>query len=131
MGRKGQTICVDFDGVIHQYIHGEWRAGEIYGDAFEGAIEGLFKLKGRGFRVVIFTTRTVHEDQAALIREWFFEKAVAMELPYSGLFSTWRLTGSDEDFPFEITNEKIPAIAYVDDRAIRFVNWADTLRYFV
>lgn len=35
-------------------------------------------------------------------------------------------------FPdYEVTNTKPVAIAYVDDRAIRFVSWYDTLKYFI
>lgn len=31
----------------------------------------------------------------------------------------------------EVTSEKPPAIAYIDDRAIRFTNWEDVRKYFV
>ena len=31
--------------------------------------------------------------------------------------------------PMEVTNVKIPAFMYIDDRAIRFTNWSDIVNY--
>jgi len=30
-----------------------------------------------------------------------------------------------------ITNRKIPASIYIDDRGLRFTNWGDILKYFI
>jgi hypothetical protein len=90
------TVLVDFDGVIHRYSAG-WKDGSTYDSPMPGAKEALKSLTDEGYEVVIFSTRD--SDQ---IVKWL---------------EFW-------DFPeYKITNEKIPAVAIIDDRAIRFVNW--------
>ena len=103
-----KRIAVDFDGVIHSYDKG-WQDGSIYGDPISGAIEALEKLR-KEFAVFIFTTRA--GKQKLEIQSW---------LQKSGA-SFWN--------EIEITDKKEPAIAYIDDRAIRFTNWADIKKYF-
>lgn len=99
-----KTICVDFDGVIHKYSGG-WRDGDIYDPPMDGAREKINLLMDRGFKVVVLTART---DFVA-VRIWL----------------------KSYGFPdLEVTNVKPPAIAYIDDRAIRFTNWDDITRYF-
>ena len=56
MGGKGKTIAVDFDGVIHGYSKG-WQKGQIYDDPVPGAKEALEKLKSKGYRILIYSTR--------------------------------------------------------------------------
>lgn len=55
--------------------------------------------------VVVYTTRENHEA----VREWLKSSGFP-ELP--------------------ITSMKPKAIAYIDDRAIRFTNWDDIRKYF-
>ncbi len=102
---RGQTLAIDFDGVLHRYSKG-WQGGKIYDTAVEGAQTALKKLIDRGYQIVIYTTRAETEDDIEEIREW---------LRLEG-FVCWNC---------EITNRKPPAIAYIDDRAVRFTNWAD------
>jgi hydroxymethylpyrimidine pyrophosphatase-like HAD family hydrolase len=100
-----KTIATDFDGVIHRYSKG-WQDGLIYDPPMDGAIEKINMLIAKGFKVVVFTAR---EDLDA-VRDWL---------------SVW-------GFPtLEVTNQKIPAIAYIDDRAIRFTDWEDIIKYFI
>lgn len=89
-------LLVDFDGVIHKYRHG-WADGTAYDEPVEGAKETLEGLTNRGYEVVIFSTREERQI-AAWLR--------ANRFP-----------------PYPITNEKVPAVAIIDDRAIRFENW--------
>ena len=104
-GFNDRTICVDFDGVIHKYSKGYW-TGEIYDEPMEGAREVLWKWRNKGYRVVIFTARDPLQHQD--IKDWLLE---------------W-------DLPeLEVTNVKIPAFMYLDDRAIRFVHWEDAKNY--
>ena len=103
--KAGHTICVDFDGVIHKYSKG-FQDGEIYDPPIEGAIDALHKLKERGYNVVILTSRN---NTIPKVKEW-----------------VKKYLGPD----IEVTNRKLPALAYIDDRAIRFTNWDDILRYF-
>lgn len=131
MRKSGQlTLCVDFDGVIHDYNIGDWRDGELYGEPIPGAIEALFRLKDRGWNVVIHTTRAGTEKAREDIRRWIALWVRDTSIKNWGEFNTWRETKDSGDFPFTITDKKLPAIAYIDDRAIRFTNWGDMIRYF-
>lgn len=106
---KEMTLAIDFDGVIHKYSK-KWHDGTIYDEPVEGVKEALGKLKKAGYRVIIFTARL---DRAA-IQYWMIENGMEK--------------GAYWD---EITNMKIPARVYIDDRGLRFLNWKDTLHYFV
>ena len=103
----GKTIAVDFDGVIHLYAQG-WKDGTVYDDPVPFAFDEIQKLIDEGFDVVIHTTRTDHEA----IREWL----TFHDAPWRGMV--------------EITNIKPKAIAYIDDRAVRFTNWIDIRKMF-
>ena len=99
-----KTIAVDFDGVIHKYSKG-YQDGTPYDIPMEGAKKALRKLEKRGFDIVIFTAR----DNLQVVTEWMI----------------------GHGFPnYVVTNQKPKAIAYIDDRAIRFTNWQDMLNYF-
>jgi len=107
-----KTIAFDFDGVVHKYSKG-WQDGKIYDEPVEGALEGLVELYNKGYKIAIFTTR---EDTSSVGR-WIWKY-------YKKLFQ------DQEMIEFEVTNKKPIAIAYVDDRGIRFTNWKDILNYF-
>ena len=112
------TIAVDFDGVIHRYSRG-WDDGSIYDPPIEGAIEGLRTLM-LDFAVFVHTTRN-----PVPVAKWLWEQGLDA-----------RADTPDDPAPAEfwstrgmllVTNRKLPAVAYIDDRAIRFVSWAQTL----
>ena len=105
------VIAVDFDNVIHRYDKG-WRKGELYGFPVVGAIDALNKLRSRVDEVYILTARAIDEESSNAVRAWLKE---------------WGVGDTDT---IEVTNIKKPATAYIDDRAIRFTNWADMLRYW-
>lgn len=105
-----KTIALDFDGVLHAYTG--WNEGKL-GLPVEGAVKGYYRLLEEGYNLVVFTCR----DDLEAIRKWMhfhfdFEK-------YIGHF-----------YEPAITNIKPIAIAYIDDRAIRFTNWDDIRKYF-
>lgn len=106
-----QTIAIDFDGVIHKYSNG-WQDGSCYDCAIEGAIDALRKLLDRGYKIVIFSTRADTEERISEMRHWL------------------KKYGLSRNYEYEITNKKPIAIAYIDDRGIRFTNWKDMLNYF-
>lgn len=56
MKKRNKTICVDFDGVIHDYSKG-WRGIDVYDKPIKGAKEGLQALRAAGWTIIIFTTR--------------------------------------------------------------------------
>lgn len=111
-----RTVAVDFDGVIHAYSKG-WQDGSIYDAPHPGALDGLRKLMDH-YAVFVHTSRdtlavaawlashgmTVATDPAADVRFWT-ERGVLL-----------------------VTQRKLPAVAYLDDRAVRFTSWAAALR---
>lgn len=107
MESRDRTIAVDFDGVIHDYKNG-FQDGSIYGEPVEGAIKGIKKLQEEGYTIVVFTAR--NNDNLWLVEAWLGEVC--------GLGN------------IKVTNKKIPALAYIDDRGIRFTNWQDVVKYF-
>lgn len=119
-----QTVAVDFDGVIHTYERG-WADGSIYGDFVDGAVVGLSMLMHR-YAVFVHTTRNVGQ-----VAHWIeqrsgyaFECVTRMHpfLPswwqWGRRHRFWNTTGL-----LLVTNRKLPAVAYVDDRAVRFRSW--------
>jgi hypothetical protein len=107
-----RTVAVDFDGVIHAYGRG-WQDGTIYDEPVPGALDAL---------------RTLMADHAVFVHTSRNVDQVAMWLSGHGIDCS-RLVDDDREFWNElgrvlVTNRKYPAVAYIDDRAIRFTDWA-------
>ena len=103
-----RTICVDFDGVLHEYPAGILSYGHAGGRPVPGALRGMWELLSTGYHVVVLTARPV-----AAAARWIRENLG------KGLLG--KIT---------VTNRKPTALAYIDDRAIRFTNWNDVTKYF-
>lgn len=97
---ENNTIAIDFDGVIHKYSKG-WQDGSIYDEPVDGVKEALLELS-KEYELVVFTARS---DLKSVVN-WIAEH---LQL---GII---------------VTNQKPPALAYIDDRGIRFTNWSKTL----
>jgi 5'(3')-deoxyribonucleotidase len=110
-----KTLAIDFDGVIHKYSSG-WTGVIGYDEPVEGA-KDVMKYLMRNYNVVIHTTclNPVFKNDKALdqMLEWLEKYGFKKGIHYT-----------------DITNNKPPAIAYIDDRAIRFTNWKDIKNYF-
>lgn len=109
--KSKRNIAVDFDGVIHKYSKG-FQDGTIYDGPIEGAKEALETLS-RKYNVIIFTTR--------LSPIWKPEDTARQERQ----IKEWLAKHGFPDYP--LTGSKPVAMYYIDDRAIRFENWDDTL----
>ena len=127
---KKLTIAIDFDGVIHSY-HDGWRDGTCYGYPIEGAFKEIETLMER-FNVFILTTRSA-EDTKEWMDRWLGSELDGLENPFPT-----EVVPNDTDNPFwdkegvlGITNRKLVAISYIDDRALRFTNWKDMKNYFM
>jgi len=94
MSEKRLTVCVDLNGVLDTYKG--WQGSEHWDPPRPGAYEFLEELNTRGFRVVILSTK----DPAGV--------------------DAWLRSHGLAEYVDEVTDRKVPAIAYVDDRAVRF-----------
>lgn len=106
-----KNVLIDFDGVIHKYSKGFYD-GTIYDPPTEGAKEAIDKLKNK-YRIVIFsarlspTTNKDVEDQKKNMINWLSKYNIYYD---------------------QLSYEKIPAVAYIDDLAIHFTgDWDDIL----
>ena len=97
-----ENICIDFDGVIHimkgydEHYDG-WKNGAIEGELAPGAGEAIEKLQEK-YNVIVFTTR----DNLTTVSLWLNEHNISCK---------------------RVTNHKPEAIAYIDDKGIRFESW--------
>jgi hypothetical protein len=118
------TIGVDFDGVIHAYSRG-WLDGTIYDEPLPGAFDSIHLMQLAGHAVFVFTCRDTLQVQA-----WLAERAPAqlgkvLADPFpdylthsSGPTRFWNDTTN-----LLVTNRKLPARVYIDDRAVRHTDW--------
>jgi hypothetical protein len=100
---KGEryTVAVDFDGVLHSYTTPWVNAHTIPDPPVEGAIQWLKEIV-RDLDVVIFTTRGRTDEGRLAVWRWLVSN------------------GYDVGPVLRITDEKPPALIYLDDRAYRF-----------
>lgn len=108
-----KTVAVDFDGVIHAYSQG-WKDGSCYDVPMLGAEYGLKALLDR-YSVFILSTRN-----SAQIVAWFAKCMPAISvcaIPDDLVF--WNSSAV-----IGVTNRKLPARVYIDDRAYQFRSWA-------
>lgn len=114
MSQQNLTVAIDFDGVIHRYSMG-WHDGTIYDRPMEGAKESMQKLRDKGCKILIFSTRAEgkyingkwQENQKDNMAEWL----KFYQIPYD-----------------EIASGKPMAHVYIDDRGLRFENWEDATK---
>jgi hypothetical protein len=109
-----KDVYIDFDGPIHRYSQG-YADGTIYDPPTDYVKEVIDILRKR-YRIVIFTARISNE---------FAKEAHKTQEELKIEIADWLHTN---DIYFdEISCEKGPAIAYIDDLAIHFDNWKETL----
>jgi hypothetical protein len=97
-----RIICVDFNGVLDAYQG--WRGAKHFDQPRAGAREFLEALVGRGYAVVVFTTRFAPD-----VWRWLCDHGL-------------------DHLVNEVTDRKPAAHVFVDDRAVCFRgNFASTL----
>lgn len=112
------TVAVDFDRVVHRYSRG-WQDGSIYDPPMDGALEGLRTLM-EAEAVFIHTSRDPVQVAEWLARHDFEVEADTGPAPGRHF---WNETGR-----LLVTNRKLPARAYLDDRAVLFTSWPQALK---
>lgn len=104
------TVALDFDGVLHPYTKG-WHDGTCYDPPTADAVRALDELMGTR-PVAIMTARPLDP-----VGDWLDEHVphIPYVLDYQMQFDHWA-----DNTTLLVTNRKIVAAYYVDDRAIRF-----------
>ena len=97
----GKTVCLDFDGVLHQYSSGWQGPGVIADPPVKGAVEFVRSLLDQDFTVAVYSSRSRHKSGRRNMRQWMLEHGFPVDLI---------------SFP----EEKPPAILYIDDRGYTF-----------
>lgn len=105
-----EAVAVDFDGVIHN-AHSGWRNGMIYGGPIPGSLESLRELM-LDHPVFIMTAR----PDLAPVAKWLEERG--FDTVHRETKERWHTRGI-----LLVTNRKLPAIAYIDDKGVRFTDW--------
>jgi len=151
---KTRTIAIDFDGVIHKYSKG-WQDGEIYDSPVEGAIKAINQLLFDGYSVFIFSTRTpkvikkwlkdnhsnhlLYMSQDDFMDQFYPMTKIDQEIIKAEENTNTKLQYKitcisvfdkfwNEKNIIGITNKKLPAAVYVDDRALPFRgSWEATM----
>ena len=103
------TIAIDFDGVIHKNSKG-FHDGTIYDEPIEDVKKGLEYLS-RSYKLVIYTCKA--NPKRPLING-----KTGVELIYD-----WLVKYNLADYVEKIVYDKPNALYYIDDKAIRFINW--------
>ena len=109
-----KNLAIDFDGVIHTFDKG-FHDGTCYGKPIKGSLLAIKKLS-KNFKIIIFSSK-VKPDRPLV------KGKTGMQLVKS-----WLKKYKVSKYVSEITCEKPRAKYYIDDKAIKFVTWKDTLK---
>lgn len=92
------TVAIDFDGVLHSYARG-WTGPMPEDPPVPGARDFVDWLIAQGYRIAIVSSRCLEEEGLKNVLHWLAEHGFRWD---------------------EVTSKKVPAVAYLDDRAVRF-----------
>jgi phosphoheptose isomerase len=108
------NLGIDFDGVIHKNSKGFYD-GTIYDEPIDGALKAIRDLSEK-FNIIIYTCKAKPDREliggktgAELVWEWLEKYSVA-------------------EYVDDVTSEKPRAVAYIDDKAIKFDDWQSCLK---
>ena len=113
--KETNTLAIDFDGVIHNHNLG-FHDGTCYGKPIEGAIDAI-KLLSKKYTIIIFTCKS--NPNRPLI-----EGKNGTELVWG-----WLKKYNIDKYIKDVTYNKPNALFYIDDKAISFNNWDNTLNH--
>jgi len=114
MERK-RIICIDLDGVLLSFRSG-WLRDDVYGKVLPGAKEGLAKLVGDNWHVIVYTCRKNRKKIEEVLRGYGILKGIH-----------YHAINRRKNSYLNAYKGKIGADVYVDDRAICFEgSWEKT-----
>lgn len=109
--KKGpKTLCIDFDGVIHNYSKG-FQDGTLYDGPSDGLKSALEKLVKK-YRLICWTARLNDPHSKATKKD----------------IINWLKKYDVYKYFDGISGTKIPALAYIDDHGIHHTSWKDTMK---
>ena len=113
------AVGIDFDQTLVAHDDG-WQDGRIYGRPIPGAIESLHELKKvRSVFIVTARARRFHPEVADWLRLHTGLETIVDDDPGRAYWQGDCLL---------VTNKKLGAAVYIDDRALRFTgDWKATL----
>lgn len=103
------NLGIDFDGVIHNNDKGFYD-GTIYGDPIEGTEDALKTLADK-YTLICYTAKAKPDRM-------LINGKTGTELVWE-----WLKKHKFDKYISKVTSEKPRAVAYIDDKAIRFSNW--------
>lgn len=110
--KKPKSICIDFDGVIHDYSSG-WQGIDVFDKVLPGASEATHQLHDAGYMIIIHTTRN---DTPAL-RDFLNKNDICFDYINE---NPCQPKGSEFG--------KVKADVYLDDRGVCFTgDWNEAL----
>ena len=100
------ALCLDFDGVLHSYESGWVGHEEVADGPVPGAVQACHDLADAGWALYVMTSRS----NLAPVQRWLIEQGFP---------------------PMKLTRVKPIAVAYIDDRAVRFEgDWPSVRKLF-
>lgn len=110
---ENNTLAVDFDGVIHSFELG-YHDGTIYGTPLPNCFESLQELSKK-YKIIIYTAKAKPD------------RPLVNGKTGTQLVWEWLEKYNLKQFINDVTAEKPRAICYIDDKAIRFETWTQTM----
>tara|TARA_B100000674_G_C37979636_1_gene981312 strand:+ start:8556 stop:9524 length:969 start_codon:yes stop_codon:yes gene_type:complete len=107
------NLGIDFDGVIHKCSKGYYD-GTIYDEPIEGTYQALQKLS-KQYTLIVYTCKA--KPDRGLVNG-----KTGTELVWE-----WLEKHNMSQFVSKVTSEKPRAVAYIDDKAIKFSDWSSCM----